>query len=291
MNQSAEPAVARTGAELDAALAPHRAAGSRIALVPTMGALHAGHVALLRRARREASVVVASVFVNPTQFGPGEDFDSYPRNLGADLAVLAREGTDLVFVPQVDTVYPEGAGGGVSVDPGDLGAVLEGAVRPTHFRGVLTVVAKLLGLVRPYLAVFGAKDYQQLVLVRRMVRDLCLPVRVLGEPTVREPDGLAVSSRNAYLDADQRRTAPVLSHALAAGIERARAGGSAAQVTKAAEAVLVPVAGVGIDYVALTDPELGPPPPAGPARLLLAARLGGTRLIDNAELLLGPELG
>jgi len=285
------PLLVRTRDELDAGLRTHVATRARIALVPTMGALHAGHVALLRRARREAQVVVASVFVNPAQFAPGEDFASYPRSLEADMDVLAHERADVVFVPEVDTVYPEGADAGVSVHPGDLGAVLEGAARPTHFRGVLTVVAKLFGLVRPDVAVFGEKDYQQLVLVRRMARDLCLPVRVLGEPTVREPDGLAVSSRNANLGDEQRHTAPALARALAAGIEATHGGAAAAEATKAAEAFLAPVAGLDTDYVAITDPELGPAPASGPARLLLAARLGGTRLIDNAELVLGTEHG
>ncbi len=278
------PAIARTRLDLDSALSAHRALRSRVALVPTMGALHAGHEALLRRAAEEAPVVVASVFVNPTQFGPAEDLDRYPRNLEADVALMAGLGVDVVFLPEVAEVYPEGPGAGTTVDPGGLGAVLEGAARPTHFRGVLTVVAKLLGLVRPDVAVFGEKDYQQLVLVRRLVRDLALPVRVVGEPVVRERDGLALSSRNAYLDASQRLAALALSQALAEGQRHADAGADA--VLDAARRRLAS-AEIESEYVAVTDPELGPPPNAGAARLLVAGRVGATRLIDNAGLRLG----
>ncbi|MDQ3591581.1 MAG: pantoate--beta-alanine ligase [Actinomycetota bacterium] len=278
------PAIARTRLDLDSVLAAHRALRSRVALVPTMGALHTGHEALLRRAAEEAPVVVASVFVNPTQFGPDEDFDRYPRTLEADVALMAGLGVDVVFLPEVVEVYPEGPGAGTIVDPGGLGAVLEGAVRPTHFRGVLTVVAKLLGMVRPDVAVFGEKDYQQLVLVRRLVRDLALPVRVVGEPVVREPDGLALSSRNAYLGAGQRGAALALSQALAEGRRHADRGADA--VLDAARRRLAS-SETEVDYVALTDPELGPPPDAGAARLLVAGRVGGTRLVDNTGLWLG----
>ena len=171
-----------------------------------MGALHEGHRTLVRAARERAASVVVSVFVNPTQFGPGEDFDRYPRTWDADLAALAEEGADLVFHPGVDDVYPPGALG-VTVDPGPLGRVLEGAVRPGHFAGVLTVVAKLFGLVRPDVALFGEKDYQQLTLIRAMARELALGVEVVGVPTVREDDGMALSSRNRYLDPEQRAAA------------------------------------------------------------------------------------
>ena len=249
-----------------------------VALVPTMGALHEGHRSLVRAARERAASVVVSVFVNPTQFGPGEDFDRYPRTWDDDLAALAEEGADLVFHPGVDDVYPPGAAG-VTVDPGPLGSVLEGAVRPGHFAGVLTVVAKLLGLVRPDLALFGEKDYQQLTLIRAMARELALGVEVVGVPTVREPDGLALSSRNRYLDPAQRAAATALSRALragaAAGAQGADAVLAAASAVLAAEPSLVP------DYLSLTDPDLGPAPATGPARLLVAARAGGTRLIDN----------
>jgi len=278
------PSIARTRLDRDSALAAHRALRSRVALVPTMGALHTGHEALLRRAAEEAPIVVASVFVNPTQFGPDEDFDRYPRTFEADVALMAGLGVDVVFLPEVAEVYPEGPGAGTTVDPGGLGAVLEGAVRPTHFRGVLTVVAKLLGMVRPDVAVFGEKDYQQLVLVRRLVRDLALPVRVVGEPVVREPDGLALSSRNAYLDAGQRGAALALSQALAEGQRHADRGVDA--VLDAARRRLAS-SETEVDYVALTDPELGPPPDAGAARLLVAGRVGGTRLVDNTGLWLG----
>ena len=255
-----------------------------VVLVPTMGALHDGHRTLVRAARERGGSVVVSVFVNPTQFGPGEDFDRYPRTWDADLAALAAEGADLVFHPPVAEVYPPGAAG-VTVHPGPLGDVLEGAVRPGHFAGVLTVVAKLFGLVRPDVAVFGEKDYQQLTLIRAMARELALGVDVVGVPTVREDDGLALSSRNRYLSAEQRATAVALSAALRAGAAAGPHGADA--VLTAARAVLAGAPGLVPDYLELTGPELGPPPAAGPARLLVAARAGSTRLIDNLALELG----
>jgi pantoate--beta-alanine ligase len=255
-----------------------------VALVPTMGALHEGHRALVRAARERAGSVVVSVFVNPTQFGPGEDFDRYPRTWDADLAVLAEEGADLVFHPGVGDVYPPGAVG-VTVDPGPLGSVLEGAVRPGHFAGVLTVVAKLFGLVRPDLALFGEKDYQQLTLIRAMARELALGVEVVGVPTVREDDGMALSSRNRYLAPEQRTAAATISAALragaAAGPDGAEAVLTAARSVLSAEPSLLP------DYLELTDTDLGPAPAAGPARLLVAARAGTTRLLDNTAVRLG----
>jgi pantoate--beta-alanine ligase len=263
--------------------------GGRVGFVPTMGALHEGHVALVQRAREEVGnqgAVVVSVFVNPTQFAPGEDLDRYPRTLDADLEACAAAGADVVFTPSVEEMYPAGPGEGVSVDPGALGEVLEGTVRPTHFRGVLTVVAKLFGLVRPDVAVFGQKDYQQLALITRMAADLCLGVEVIGAPTVREPDGLALSSRNRYLDPAQREAATVLSRALLAARGDAARGPDAA--LGAARSVLRGVAGVDLDYLELTAPDLGPAPVSGEARLLIAARLGSTRLIDNVALDLGP---
>ena len=269
------PAVAESVADLrrlrDALPGP-------VALVPTMGALHEGHRTLVRAARERAASVVASVFVNPTQFGPGEDYDRYPRTWDADLAALAEEGADLVFHPGVDDVYPPGSLG-VTVDPGRLGSVLEGAVRPGHFGGMLTVVAKLLGLVRPDLALFGEKDYQQLTLIRAMARELALPVEVVGVPTVREDDGMALSSRNRYLDPEQRAAATAISAALRAGAAAGADG--AAAVLAAAHAVLDAEASLVQDYLELTDPDLGPVPAAGPARLLVAARAGTTRLLDN----------
>jgi pantoate--beta-alanine ligase len=274
------PAVAETADEL------HRLRGAQpgpVALVPTMGALHEGHRTLVRAARERAATVVVSVFVNPTQFGPGEDFDRYPRTWDADLAMLAEEGADLVFHPEVDEVYPPGAAG-VTVDPGPLGAVLEGAVRPGHFAGVLTVVAKLFGLVRPDLALFGEKDYQQLTLIRAMARELALGVEVVGVPTVREDDGLALSSRNHYLSPEQRATAVALSRALRAGADAGPQGAEA--VLAAARAVLAAEPALIQDYLELTDIDLGPAPTAGPARLLVAARAGSTRLLDNAAVTL-----
>ena len=264
-----------------------------VALVPTMGALHAGHAALIRRAREEAGdtgQVVVSVFVNPLQFAPGEDLDRYPRTLEADLELCTAEGADVVFAPSVDDVYPGGpAAGRVTVEPGPLGTVLEGEFRPGHFRGVLTVVAKLLGLVRPDVGVFGEKDYQQLVLVRRMVTDLCLGVRIVGAETVREADGLALSSRNRFLGRSQREEAAVLSRALRAG--QRDAGRGLESALGAARAELRRVHAVDLDYLAVTDPDLGPAPSRGDARMLIAARVGSTRLIDNVPLHLGTGAG
>jgi pantoate--beta-alanine ligase len=255
-----------------------------VALVPTMGALHEGHRTLVRAARERAATVVVSVFVNPTQFGPGEDFDRYPRTWDADLAALAEESTDVVFHPPVDEVYPPGAVG-VTVDPGPLGSVLEGAIRPGHFAGVLTVVAKLFGLVRPDLAVFGEKDYQQLTLIRAMARELALGVEVVGIPTVREDDGMALSSRNRYLALEQRSAAAAISAALRAGAAAGPEG--ADSVLAAARAVLGAEPSLLQDYLELTDTDLGPAPAAGPARLLVAARAGATRLLDNIAVNLG----
>jgi pantoate--beta-alanine ligase len=246
-----------------------------------MGALHRGHAELVSAARSSVAAddaVVVSVFVNPLQFGAGEDLDRYPRTFESDLAVCAERGADVVFAPLLDEVYP-GGDPQVTVEPGPLGGALEGATRPGHYRGVLTVVAKLFGLVRPDLAVFGQKDYQQLVLIRRMVEDLCMGVEVVGAQTVREPSGLALSSRNTYLDPDELRAATVLFRALSAGAAAGRAGGEA--VLGAAHAVLKEEPGVELDYLTLTSPDLGDPPVDGEARLLVAARVGTTRLIDN----------
>jgi len=256
-----------------------RAAGRKIALVPTMGALHDGHRELIRHARRVpgAVVPVVSIFVNPLQFGAGEDLDRYPRPLEADLEVCREEGVELVFLPGVPDMYPEGAD--TTVTPGSLGDRLEGAVRPGHFGGVLTVVAKLFHIVGPDVAFFGEKDYQQLVLVKKMVRDLDFPLSVVGVPTVREPDGLALSSRNAYLSPDDRQRAPVLHRALTAGAAASARGPRA--VLQTARAVLAEEPDVSVDYLKLTDPDLGPDPQTGRARLLVAARVGDTRLIDN----------
>jgi pantoate--beta-alanine ligase len=276
--------VARTRAELATALAGLRAGGRRLALVPTMGALHSGHLGLVRAAAAGADAVVASIFVNPLQFGAGEDLDRYPRTPEADLAALAAEGVDLVFAPSAEEMYPGGPPR-VTVDAGPLGELLEGTSRPGHFAGVLTVVTKLVGLLRPDVAVFGEKDYQQLALVRRAVVDLELGVEVVGVPTVREPDGLALSSRNRYLSDVERARALSLSRALRAG---AAAGpGGAGAVLAAATAELADP-GLAVDYLALRGVDLSAAPDAGPARLLVAAWVGSTRLIDNVPLVLGP---
>jgi pantoate--beta-alanine ligase len=249
-----------------------------------MGALHEGHAALLDAAHDAADVVVASIFVNPLQFGPGEDLASYPRSLDEDLRICEAHGVDVVFAPDVETVYPNGKPE-VTIDPGPLGAQLEGATRPGHFRGVLTVVVKLLGLVRPDAAVFGTKDYQQLVLVRRCVSDLSIDVDVLGVETVRAPDGLALSSRNRYLDERERSLAVALSRSLYAGQARGERGMQT--VVAAARAVLDEQPEIVLDYLVVRSPDLGPPPAAGPARLLIAAKVGPARLIDNMAVTLG----
>jgi len=267
----------RTRAELAAARAG--VTGS-LALVPTMGALHDGHAELIRLAGTLADAVAVSIFVNPLQFGPAEDLDRYPRTPERDLELLDRLGVGLVFAPAAAEMYPAGQPA-VTVDPGPLGALLEGASRPGHFVGVLTVVTKLLGLVRPDVAVFGEKDYQQLALIRRTVADLELGVRIVGGPTVRDPDGLALSSRNRYLTAEQRQQALALPRALRAGADEGPNGAGA--VLKAATEAL---RGIDVDYLALRGVDLGPAPAAGPARLLVAARIGTTRLIDNVPLTL-----
>ncbi|MDX6358645.1 MAG: pantoate--beta-alanine ligase [Nocardioidaceae bacterium] len=280
---------ASTRAELTRAVAARSAGpGGEVVLVPTMGALHDGHEQLMRAAREghpDATLVV-SIFVNPLQFGPGEDLARYPRTLDADLALCARAGVDVVFAPALDEVYPDGAPQ-VTVDPGPLGADLEGAVRPGHFAGMLVVVAKLFGLVRPDVAVFGEKDYQQLVLIRRMVVDLCLRVDIVGVETVREADGLALSSRNRFLEPADRSRASVLSRALRAAQEQARYGVVTAR--EAALAVLSSEPEVRVDYLAIRSPELTEldDGDVGEARVLVAARVGTTRLIDNLSLTLG----
>lgn len=272
--------VVRTRAQLDAA---RSALSGRVALVPTMGALHEGHRALIRAAHDLGDHVIVSIFVNPTQFGAGEDLDRYPRTPQADLEACAEERVALVFMPEASEMYAPGVG--VRVDGAELATRLEGAVRPGHFSGVLTVVAKLFGMVAPDVAVFGEKDYQQLVLIAAMSRELVMRVDVRAIPTVRESDGMALSSRNRYLDPEQRARATTLYRALRAGTSAA--GDGAAAVLEAARKELAGEPNLALDYLTLTDPELGPPPEAGPARLLVAARLGATRLIDNLPLTLG----
>jgi pantoate--beta-alanine ligase len=253
-----------------------------IALVPTMGALHEGHRSLIRLAAEHAEHVVVSIFVNPLQFAPNEDFSRYPRTLDADLDVCAAEGARVVFTPSAEDMYPPDRQ--VTVSAGEMGRVVEGAFRPGHFDGVLTVVLKLFNLVQPDVAVFGQKDAQQLALIRRMVADLNLPIRVVGAPTVREPDDLALSSRNRYLSPADRRTALALSRALRAAAERS----GRAAILEAAHAVLAAAAGaeppLELDYAVLVEPGTFAevrPGHRGEAVLAVAARVGTTRLIDN----------
>ena len=272
-------ALIHTRSELAAARA---AAGGRVAVVMTMGALHEGHRRLMRVARERGDFVIVTVFVNPLQFGPNEDFDKYPRTLAADLEACRAEQVDVVFAPERDEMYPGGSPL-VTLNAGPMGEILEGASRPGHFSGMLTVVAKLLGLTRADVAFFGEKDFQQLALITRMVRDLELGVEIIGVPTVREADGLALSSRNRYLSAGQRQAALALSQALREGAAQT----DPQRVLEAAGKILADEPGIRVDYLALTDPLLGPAPAHGPARLLVAAKVGTTRLIDNVPLLLG----
>ncbi len=273
--------IVRVPEALRSAVAGLRAGGGSVALVPTMGALHAGHRALIEQARQHAASVVVSIFVNPTQFGPNEDLAAYPRDEAADVAVLEEMGCDLLWAPSVATMYP--AGFATTVAVAGITDGLDGAARPGHFAGVATVVTKLFNQVRPDLALFGEKDFQQLAAVRRLVRDLDLPIDIVGVPTVREADGLALSSRNAYLTAEERRAAVALPDALRAAAAAIAAGEPVRVVLEQARARLG-AAGFGpIDYVALCDAVTLVPVDVltAPARLLAAARLGRTRLIDN----------
>jgi len=260
-----------TVVELEAALAPARERGATIGLVPTMGAFHDGHLSLMRAARAGSQTLVVSLFVNPAQFGRTEDLSRYPRDEAHDAEMARAERVDILFAPAVEEVYP--AGFDTWVDPGEIGASLEGMVRPAHFRGVATVCLKLFGLVRPDVAWFGRKDAQQLAVIRQMVRDLSLPIRIVACPTVRDADGLALSSRNAYLSAEDRAIARVLPRALEAGLAAHRAGTDAGE---AARAVLQGQPGVRVDYAAVADLD-------GPT-LAAAIRVGSTRLIDNVLL-------
>jgi pantoate--beta-alanine ligase len=276
--------VARTRDEL--AIAREKLPGT-VAVVMTMGALHPGHAELVRQARQRAESVIVTIFLNPLQFGPNEDLAKYPRTLEKDLALCEQEGVDLVFTPSPDVIYPSG-NPGVRVSAGGLGAKLEGASRPGHFDGVLTVVAKLLHLTRPQLAFFGQKDAQQLLLIRRMTQDLDFDCEIIAVPTVREPDGLALSSRNRYLSGLDRESALALSRALRAGEARRAQGPSA--VRRAARDVLVAEPLVIVDYLVLVSPETLEDVPEwyqGEAVLLVAAKVGTTRLIDNLPLVVG----
>ncbi|HEY1095283.1 MAG TPA: pantoate--beta-alanine ligase [Glycomyces sp.] len=262
-------------------LAEARAAlPGRVAVVPTMGALHDGHRANFKRAKEAADSVVVTVFVNPLQFRPNEDLDKYPRTLDADLAMCEAEGVDLVFAPSVNEMYPDGRDGLTTVHAGPDGEILEGASRPGFFTGVLTVVSKLFHLTRPDAACFGEKDFQQLAMVRRMVRDLDMGIDIVAVPTDREPDGLARSSRNVFLSEAERAAALAIPRAIKAAQESPDPL-AAAQQTVAAEP------GLDVDYVVVRATDLGEAPAQGPARLLIAAKAGTTRLIDNASVHIG----
>ncbi|MFT3660186.1 MAG: pantoate--beta-alanine ligase [Gordonia sp. (in: high G+C Gram-positive bacteria)] len=276
--------VHRDPAELHRVSKALRATGRRVALVPTMGALHEGHLELIRAAEGWGNtVVIVSIFVNPLQFGAGEDLDAYPRTFDEDCAKLAALGVPLVFAPTVDTVYPNGPR--TTVHPGPAGVGLEAAARPTHFAGMLTVVNKLLNIAAPHAAYFGEKDYQQLVLINQMVADLNMDVEIVGVPTVREADGLAMSSRNRYLTPEQRELATTLSAALLAGTHAGEHGRDA--VLAAARAVLETEPGIDVDYLELRGRTLGDAPEQGDGRLLVAARIGDTRLLDNVGVDIG----
>ncbi|MFN8535101.1 MAG: pantoate--beta-alanine ligase [Dehalococcoidia bacterium] len=280
--------VARGRSELARALA---ALPRPLGVVPTMGALHEGHLALVDQARAANASVAVTLFVNPTQFGPHEDFNRYPRPIERDLAQCAQAGVDLVFNPPVEEIYPAGFATTVSVD--GLSTRWEGERRPGHFAGVATVVARLLNLLAADRAYFGEKDYQQLQVVRRMAADLALPVEIVGCETIRDADGLALSSRNVYLSAEDRRRAPALSRALRAAASLAEAGETSVSVLERAACAILDVGGLEIDYLAIVDAETLEPIErvTGVARALGAVRLGPVRLIDNVAVLAGPASG
>ena len=261
----------RTAAEVRSALAEDRAAGRSIGLVPTMGAFHGGHLALIEASTAREDVTVVSLFVNPAQFGPREDLARYPRDEAGDAAAAEAAGVGILFVPSADEIYPPGFD--TWVDPGELASVLEGAVRPGHFRGVATVCTKLFAIVQPASAYFGRKDAQQVAVIKQVVRDLALPLEIVACPTVRDPDGLALSSRNAYLSTEERAAALALPRALQAGLHAHRAGGDPVAT---AEEVLAAEPGLSVDYVAVADLD--------GATLAGAVRVGNTRLIDNVRL-------
>lgn len=271
----------RETGQLGSALLALRAGGQRVALVPTMGALHAGHMALVEEARRQADRVVASIFVNPLQFAAGEDLERYPRQEEADSRALEQAGCDLLWIPTAEQMYPPGFATTVSV--GALGSRWEGEARPGHFDGVATAVAKLLSVVRPEVAIFGDKDFQQLAVIRRMVLDLGLGVSIVGVPIVRDSDGLALSSRNAYLSAQDRERAVSLPKALQRAAEAIESGTEVRETLDQAKRSLADAGFSSVDYVALVDASTLEPldAPAGRMRLIAAATIGGTRLIDN----------
>ena len=271
-------------AELRAAVAGFRAAGEKVALVPTMGALHAGHLSLVEAARRHAERVVVTIFVNPAQFGPSEDFAKYPRTLPEDLTQLARVTADLCFAPTVEEIYPRGFATRVEIDgPARVG--LEDRFRPTHFCGVATIVAKLLNQAQADVAIFGEKDYQQLLVIKQLAQDLDIATQILAAPTMREEDGLAMSSRNVYLSVEERRTAPALYAALNEAM-RAIAGGEAVEAVLEKTRASLEASGFVIDYVEARHAQTLAPLSGqreAPMRLLAAVRLGGVRLLDNIE--------
>lgn len=276
-----QPVIIRTIADLRAQVAAWRKDGQTVALVPTMGALHDGHLSLMRLAKSQADRVIASIFVNPAQFGPGEDYERYPRTEAEDVAKLATADVDAAFVPNVREMYPEGFATRVHIDR--LGDVLCGAHRPGHFDGMALVVVKLLTSALPDIAIFGEKDYQQLQIIRRFTADLNIPVRIVGGPIEREADGLALSSRNRYLSPEQRRAAVALSKALKAVRDAVKAGGDPSAASAKAREDIVKAGFDSVDYVDVRDPsslELVTEA-RKPARVFGAARLGTTRLIDN----------
>ncbi|MFC3069749.1 pantoate--beta-alanine ligase [Phenylobacterium soli] len=277
------PPIVRTVAELRAHVRRWRAEGETVGFVPTMGALHEGHLSLVRLAKSRATRAVASVFVNPTQFGPNEDFEAYPRGEAQDAELLASVGCNLLYAPTVGEMYPEGFSTTVTV--AGVSEPLDGAARPGHFAGVATVVSKLLLQCGPDVAVFGEKDYQQLQVIRRLTRDLDIPVEIIGGPTARADDGLALSSRNAYLTPEERQVAPEIHRTLTAAIEQLHAGRPVAEVEAGAIARLSAAGFARVDYVEVRGAgdlaRLGPGPITPPARILAAAFLGKTRLIDN----------
>lgn len=276
------PAVIRTSAEMTAWSRAARARGERIAFVPTMGALHAGHVALLAEGRRRGDRLALSIFVNPTQFGPNEDLARYPRDLPGDLAKAVGAGTDVAFVPEAPDIYPPGFQ--TTIEVKELSRGLDGVFRPGHFAGVATVVAKLFNIVQPDLAIFGEKDFQQLAIVRRLVADLAMGIEIVGLPTVREPDGLAMSSRNAYLAPAERARALSLSRALFAARDRAAAGERDGKALVEGARAMLDLDR--LDYLELVDAATLAPVARveGPSALLVAAFIGRTRLIDNVRI-------
>ena len=273
--------IIRDIAMLHRAVTALKQGGKSVALVPTMGSLHDGHLSLVRMAKRVADHAVVSIFVNPTQFGPNEDFDAYPRDEARDAAMLVEEGTSLLWAPDVRTMYP--GGHSTHIEVAELGADYCGAARPGHFDGVATVVAKLFNQVRPDVAIFGEKDWQQLAIIRRMARDLDFAIDILGAPIARDADGLALSSRNAYLAPDQRAAATAFPRALNAAAKAIAGGSDVAEALAKAEAAIVAGGFDSVDYVALADADSLERLSdfRAPARLLAAARIGKTRLIDN----------